>query len=429
MKKNNEIGASPLLQNGSNSVDGIKSTVHPEKLDQVRFSERKQNENDGNSVRILVYFLVVVVLGAGAAFGIQRLISENETNNIDNETSDTKQEVSAYDINTAELLNSTAVDVPSKEDLTDASLTTVGIQSNSGAVNEVEYRNYETFNRVILRIDATQTPKTEVTLDTTKRLLTIKLPQGVTVAEGLKQGASVGTTLSNIFFDDVENSFQLQMIDEIFYRVKVSGVDLIIDFATESELNIESPQNSMDEPVDSNVEEDEDSDSFDDESNMLDPNEDDLSFDENNFTNEFSQKKQYIVNTELQENKIYLNTYYFYDEGSFFEFSIGQYGLTGEENTPNSYAELVTENGQNYILWTVENLQASPDAKLTRVTAEDIAQTINMAGANFQYFELESYENGKATFKVMLKNKADFKLLAQESYEGKTQLISLQIRD
>ncbi|GIW58824.1 MAG: hypothetical protein KatS3mg086_109 [Candidatus Dojkabacteria bacterium] len=428
MKKNSEIGASPLLQNGANSVDSIKSTVHPEKLDQVRFSERKQNESDGNSVRILVYFLVVVVLGAGAAFGIQRLISENETTSVQNEANDKEQVVSAYDINTAELLNSTTIDVPNEDDLTDASLTTVGIQSENGAVNEVEYRNYETFNRVTFRIDATQTPRTEVTLDTTKRLLTIKFPQGVTVSDGLKQGASVGTTLSNIAYDNVDNSFQLQTTDAIFYRVKVSGVDLIIDFATESELNIKS-QISVEEPVDNNVQETEDSDSLDDENDVVDQNEDELSFSGNNFTNEFSQDKQYIVNTELQENKIYLNTYYFYDEGSFFEFSIGQYGLTGEENTPNSYAELVTENGQNYILWTVENLQASPDAKLTRVTAEDIAQTINMAGANFQYFELESYENGKATFKVLLKNKADFKLLAQESYEGKTQLISLQIRD
>jgi hypothetical protein len=411
--------------------------VHPDKLDQVRFSELKQSEKKNNVVRILIYFFIVVALGAGAAFGIQKLISENDKENVVEDTPEVF--VSAFDINKTELLDTTTIDVPSQEDLTEAELTTVGTSTEEETVvDEIEYRNYETFNRLTFRIIGSAVPKTDITLSKNEKQLTVTFPESVSVNDLLKDEVNVGTTLTSISFDEAKNSFIFYMADDILYRVKVSDSDLIIDFSTEKEISKEGNDITENGADDVDLENEEESIVEDDEENadvaeVEDNSEGDLVEDDRNgvdlYTNDFSQNEQHIINNSLAENKIYLNTYYFYDEGSYFEFSLGQYGLTGEENTVNSSVKLETEDGQNYILWTIENLQASPDPKLNRITADDIAQTINMAGANFLSIELDKYEDGVATFKVFIKNIADFRLVAQETYDGKTQVVSLQIKD
>lgn len=425
--KDASIGASPLLQEGTAAPKKGKanSTVHPDKLEQKRFTERRAEKDDGSPVRILIYFVIVVALGAGAALLIRTLISENDTEDGDDTevVSEPVEDLSAYDINKTELADVQAENIPTLEDVASSSLVSVGSGSTEQNLSEIEYRNYVSFDRLTFKFDS-EVPSTEITLNTAQDTMSATFPAQISVADDLQNGVTVLTLLDEIEYDATFNSFAITFSDAILYRVSVEEANLVIDFSTEEAL---TPQAEVEETEEPDTQEEEEEPAVEEEqtSNDSTPRPEGVTYE-----NDFSQNTQFIV-SEVTENTIGQDQYYFYDEGTYFEFSFGANGKVGDDYVPNSEARIETEDGTTYIYWTVENLSSEALAVYSRsqVTSEDLSQFITMSGANFVSIERLSFENGKAEYKIQLKNNADFSLVTQKSFDQSTQLLSILIKD
>lgn len=420
--KETTIGASPLLQQDAKPKGDIRanSTVHPDKLDQKRFTERRAEKTDGNAMRILIYFVIVVVLGAGAAFLIRTLISENETSDDsqDEVVSLPTNTISSYDINKTELSDALATNAPVLEDLDTSTLVSIGTGSVAQKLTEVEYRNYTTFDRLTFKLE-TSVPATEITLNTSKDLMTIAFPSTISVADDLQNGVTVLTMLDSVEFDTTFNQFSLNFSEAVLYRARIDGTNLVVDFSTEDEIAPAVAEEEQPEDTPATQPEEE-----------LPAEDEDNKPAGTNYENDFSQNKQYVTSS-VTDNTISQNNYYFYDEGSYFEFSFGAKNKVGDDYVTNSSVELKTENGKNYLYWTVENLSGEALAAYSKseVTATDLSAYISTTSINFVKIERLSFENGTAKYKIELKNKADFSLVTQKSYDNSTQLISILIKD
>lgn len=397
------------------------STINPEKFDMTRFSEMKDAEE--SSLRTIIYVVVVIVLGVAAALGVKYFLLDKQEDNdpADTEVEDTTdeiEEVSAFDINTVAALDSEAVSKPALEDYVDSELVTVGDATANVAgvsIDTMSYRRFTTFGRLSMNalgvVDANSFPQANVSYSSTFNQLTVTFNSVVTVNTELQESVTVGDIIEQVSFNTATNSFIITFSEPSKYSVQTSGNSLLIDVKTIDQLEIDMalPEEEVvvEEPV------------------VTTPP---TTTTGTNYTNEFSQSKQLITGV-VTDNSVAHDIFYYADTVNFFEFAWGVKNKVGDQYIPNASAELVSTGGKFYIDITINNLSQEVFAQYGITGTNLSSADVDLTHANFVRIDRVSFENGTAKYRLELKNKADFKLLAEKTLDGSTQVIGLQIKD
>lgn len=437
----------PRSRNSGDGIDdtpifpGLHSTINPDKLDEARFTEIRENENDSNPMRIVIFVIVVIVIGVGAALIIRSAFGNN-TQNTDNQqtTDDTNNNEtvtpSALTINTTVKSDSLATNLSKNTDYIDAETTQIGetLSMIDVSLDKINVDRYTTFARLSFTFsgNAQKAPTTKATYKASTDNLTLEFVGLTKINNDLKTSVNVNNLIKSLAYQTDSAKYQINFEEDSKYRLfQVNGV-VIVDVKTEKEL-------AKDTTTEDTTEDDSSTDT------NTDTNTDNTPTNTNNntsnntgkpaaphYTNEFSQIKQFI-SSKVSGNKVALNRYFTWDEGTFFEFSFGQNGSVGDDFIPNSTAYLEEKDGKNYIVWEIENLsqEVFTSSNATSRTAGQIEEVtgVGLSAANFVRIDLVSYQNGMAKYRIELKKKADFKLMTQKTYDGKTQIQSLQIKD
>ncbi len=415
-----EMEKSPLLRQES------PSTIHPDKLDHSRFSDRIADEEGSSSLRILIYVIIVIVVGVGAALLIRNLIINNDGNKTeeDNTTQDQESEMlSAFVIDKVVTADAQAILPTNVDSYVNSAQVTLGEELASEAVvslDKITYKKYTTFVRMEFDFSGAKLPKLNTTFDSVKNIFTIKLPNSVTVNNDLTSAQQISDLVSTVSFNSTTKEYTINLSEDSFYAVKQNTGDLIVDFKTASQLD--EDKNVSDKPLTPPAAIVEDTDTTTEDDSNDKPT-------ATNYKNDFSQKQQYVV-SEVKTTSLNYNKFFYGDAGTFFELSWGEQGKLGEKNSANSTAYLKTENSKEYLYVELENLTQEPFSFLGFTNnGTDLSTYINTSGANFVRIDRIKFEGGKATYRIELKRKADFSLLSQPSFDGTTQVISIQIKD
>ncbi len=432
----NKIEGSPLLNNNIQNPKppAANSTINIDKLDKTRFSEMKEGDGENNSLRIIIYVLIVIVIGVGLALLVRQLISNQQ---VESPQSNSQTPVSepvietnpALIINTIGLPDASASNVGSNEDYVDSTLVSLGstdVNMNVAKLDKIQYTDYETFSRLVFDLSTTENklPKVNLSFDSSKSTLTVEFVGIKNIDTNLQKDLTIGGVIDEIRFDQVNKKYIIFLADNIKYRVVSDGDNLVIDFKTQKALeqstNAETPTTNDTNTTTEDTTTDNSDSMSSDTSKPAAPH----------YENSFSQSKQY-VSSALNTNSITLNNYYVWDEGSFFEFSWAEEGKLGDDYVPNANAYLETKDGVNYIVVEIDNLKSANLADGLTPSQIESKSGISMAGANFAGLTRDSFDSstGKAIYRIELNKKANFKLLDQTTYDEKTQILSIQIKD
>lgn len=431
MARNNfdsSMEESPLLSGRKSST--LHSTIHPDKLDHARFSERLELENEGgSSLRIIIYVVIVIAIGVGSALLIRTLITKNEkTDDNDTQTQDTEEEtpdtVEATNINTKAEPDSSASLLAEDSEYVESALLSLGTTSVDGAslsVDDVTYQKYESFGRVVFDISGTKLASTGIQFDSVSDRLTVDLSSYGSIDTKIAKDFNIGDIVDEIRYNPNNKTYIIFFAEDSRYRVTEDAGDLIIDVKTVKELE------GLDDAVAETPDNTDTTDTVDQDETVTPTPTPTTKPAAPHISNTFSQDQQYIV-TSMTGNKVGLNNYYFWDEGTFFEFSWGEKNKVGDSVIPNSTAYYKTENGKNYIYVEIENLSQEVFLSNNK-TGTDLTDKTDTRGSNFVRIDVVSFQGGKATYKIEVKKKTDFKLVSQKTYDGTTQITSLQIKD
>lgn len=435
-----QLGDSPLLNRNDEEVSmgQLQSTIHPERFDMSRFSEIQERED--NPLKVIFYVIAVIIIGVVLALVVRQLISNNqnadstETQNESTNNETNQEDISLVEINVTEKLDSEATERPSTNDFSDIAQVSAGnasAQTGSFAIGTVAYNRYESFGRVEMRIDGlasiTEFPALKFEFSSDKKSLKIDLPSGYVldndiVNELVAEASEIGDLLSSIKYLSASNSIELAFREEVSYRILPSVSRLIIDF---SAVN---PSEDTDNEVDNQPEVETPA----QPETPVAPTEPAAPTSEVNYKNDFSQTEQFIK-SKVTGNTISFNNFYYEDAGPYFEFSWGITNQANENVIPNVSAKLIEENGVNYIEVKISNLASEPFALAGLANlGTDLGYTgINLTAANFVRVDRTSFQNGVATYRVRLKYKSDFRIVADTTIGDPTpdQVINLQIRD
>ncbi len=413
-----------------------QSTINLNKLEKVRFTDIRSTakpSNETSSLRIIIYVIVVIVIGVGAALLVRQMMNQNTTtsdaNSLSTDTKTPTSFVTAYSVSTAILEDSTANNLASNSDFKQSSLLTLGsssIDMSKATLDSIAYKTYRTFSRVsfVLSTSENKFPKTNLTLDSTKNSLTVEIIGLSNINTDLQMDKTISGLVSEIRYDSVNKKYIIFFAVSSGFRVFAVDDTLNIDIRTEDEiakLN-ESSSTSTDTSTNTTT-----------NSNTNNTNTSSTSGEAPaapHYTNTFSQSTQY-VSSKVTGKSISLDNYYVWDEGSFFEFSWAEEGSKGDSYVPNAKAYLKEESNIPYVYVEIQNLTR---ANLTSgLTAQEVTTKtgLNTSNANFVKLTLVSFDeaSGKATYKIQLKNKANFQLLTQLNYGNTTQILSIQIKD
>ncbi len=436
LRNANESGSiegSPLLaraEGNSSTESNPQSTVHADRFDMARFTERKENKEE-SSLRIILYVIVVIIIGVGLALLVRTLISnqsqnEPNENNSENETPTDQNPVESSNISISTAMKSDPSDAPTNEELVDALSLSVG-NSNASvenvSVSRFSYSKFTTFARMNFMIDGVtneaELPKIAINYDSTRNSLDIVLPSEMEINENLKETIQINDTVSNVTFNANTNTFTVNVASGFKYLVIPTTAGLTVDVKTLEQIegpSTEEPE--TEEPVEEEPETETPETPDPEEEPSTPPS-------GTRLDNEFSRQKQF-VSGGVSGNSIVFNETYFSDLGDFFEIAWGRPEFVGTEYTPYATAESVTEDGIPFIRLTIENLE-SIEFEPSGVFQNNIP--VNLVAANFVRADLESFSNGKAVIMIQLKNEADYRLISTTTISGLTQVLALQIRD
>lgn len=424
-----KIGGSPLLGASAQKPPVANSTINLEKMDKSRFSEMKEMESENSSLRIIVYVLIVIVIGVGLALLVRQLIANQQppSNSNQNPVSNPVSSNSALELSTTGVSDTLATNVAKNEDYLDSALLTLGdegVDMESTSLDKIRYTDYSTFSRMIFDLSSStaKLPKVNLAYDASKLTLTVEVVDLVQIASSLRADLDVDSLVSEIRFDKVNTKYIIFLTEKFKYRVYADKDNLVIDFKTLTELA--KPEAEEEEPVTPPTA------PTTPVTPVVPPTTSGNKPAAPHYENSFSQTKQY-VSSAVTGATITLNNYYVWDEGTFFEFSWAEEGEIGDDYVPNASAELVTEGGVNYIDVTIENLKGANLSNGVTAAQIESVRGFSMAGANFVGVTRTSFDvaTGKAVYRVELKKKADFQLLSQETYDGNSQILSIQIKD
>lgn len=426
------IEESPLLA----SRPVRSSTVDSSKLDRTRFTEIRDMEGDGNSLRIIIFIAVIIVIGVVAALLVRNSVMNSQTpaaNETENTTANTTVETqpSAYVVSTSPLADTSAVNVVKNADYVDSAIVTLGDSTavaEETSLDKVTYLRYATFARLTFDLNTSdkKLPKTTVNFDSVGNKMTVVFDNLGTVADDLMEDIDIGDLVSEIRYVSTNNSYVIMFEDSVKYFVKKDGDNLVFDFKTNTELA--KPDTVATTP---DVEEDTTptqptTPTTPAETNVSKPK-------APHFNNEFSQSKQYVV-SNVTENKLAHNVYYFDNYGSSYQFSWAQTGVIGDNNVPNATAYYDTSTaGKTYLMIEISNLtqEVMTANNKTSLTLADIgAKTgATTAGATLVKLDLLSFEGGVAKYRMELSKKTDFKLWVDKTPDNVTGTVSVTIKN
>jgi len=430
MPTDSMIEESPLLA----SRPARTSTVDPAKLDRARFTEIRDMENDGNSLRIIIFIAVIIVIGVAAALVVRNSVM-NSQNSTSNETTTTNTTVenkpSAYVVSVSPLADSSAVNVVKNADYVDSAIVTLG---DSTATNEqtsldkISYLRYATFARLTFDLNTSdkKLPKTTVNFDSVGNKLTVSFDALGTVAETLKEDEAINDIVSEIRYVATNSSYVVMFKDSVRYSVKKDGDNLVFDFKTNTELTkpeTTTTTTTTTTPSTSTTTNNSTNTSTSSADKPKAPH----------FNNEFSQNKQYLVSS-VTENKLAHNVYYFDNYGSSYQFSWAQTGVVGDNNVANATAYYDTSTaGKTYMIVEISNLtqEVMTANNRTSLTLDDIASKTGAttAGSTLVKIELLSFESGTAKYRLELSKKTDYKLWVDKTPDNATGTVSVTIKN
>lgn len=425
------IEESPLLASRP-----VRSTIDPEKLDRTRFTEIRDMEGDGNSLRIIIFIAVIIVIGVAAALLVRNSVL-NSQNSSDNTTEDSNTvpsdttASSSYVVSVSPIADSSAVNVVKNEDYVDSAIVTLGestADAEDVSLDKITYLRYATFARLTFDLNTSdkKLPKTNINFDSVGNKMTVAFESIGTIEESLQEDLEVNDIISEIRFVATNNSYVILFDDSVKYSVKKDGDNLVFDFKTTTELS--KPEETV----------------ANDEEDTVAPQEEETTTTNTNtssadkptaphFNNEFSQSKQYVV-SNVKENKLAHNVYYFDNYGSSYEFSWAQTGVVGDSNVPNATAYYdTTTAGKTYLIVEISNLtqEVLTANGVESLTLDDIAAKTGAttAGSTLKKVDLVSFENGVAKYKLELSKKTDYKLWVDKTPDNSTGTISVTIKN
>lgn len=415
MKRKANLEESPLLNSR------VNSTINPERLDQSRFTEIQQSvTSENSSARIILYIVIVIAIGIGAA-----LIVRNMSANEPEETDNTQQEeetpaVSTFKVSSSILQNTAATNTPKDSDFISSLSSKVGDTATAMTTAELEtvsINKFQSFDRIELKFSTIKLPSLTINFAQNKKSLSIPLTGVLEISEDIKTNTAINNVITQYKFNSAVPEIVLEFTDAVGYRLLVQGNTLVIDLKKDSVSLTPVVNPTTPEPEEEEEEP---------ETPVTDGSKPKAPF----YENEFGRTKQFI-SSAVSSATIGYNNYFVYDANSYFEFSFGAEGLSGDAATPNATAEYVTEDSKNFIEIVIENLSSAPFQVSRGKTAAQIeAETgLSVAGGNFVAISLIDFVGGKATYRIEVKQKADFKLLVQEWIDASTDVLSIQIKD
>lgn len=437
-----QLGDSPLLNRNDDQVSmgQLQSTIHPERFDMSRFSEMQERED--NPLKVIFYVVAVIIIGVVLALVVRQLISNNqnsessETQNESTNNQPNQENISLVEINVTKKPDSDATERPVASDFSDIAQVSAGnasAQTGNFAIGTVVYNRYESFGRVEMKIDGlasiTEFPALKFEFGSDKKTLKINLPNGYVlnsaiVNELVAEASEIGDLLSSIKYLSASNSMELTFREEVLYRILPSVSRLIIDFRAvnqSEEAEETTNEEATETPSQPTTPE-----------TPTQPTTPTNPTSEVNYKNDFSRNEQFIK-SKVTGNTIAFNNFYYEDAGSYFEFSWGITNQANENVIPNVSAKLIEENGVNYIEVKISNLASEPFALAGLANlGTDLGYTgINLSSANFVRVDRINFQNGVATYRVRLKYKSDFRIVADTTIGDPTpdQVINLQIKD
>lgn len=452
LRKNNEeegIQGSPLLNRADASANDEgtpRSTVHAEKFDMSRFSERKENEEE-SSLRIIIYVVVVIIIGVGLALLVRNLISQDAGTDDPTTTQETENDTNTEVQTDTNLSISTTTkadpdDAPLNEDLMDAPSLAVG-NSTASVENVIlsafKYDRYTTFARINMAIDGVESqadlPRIAVNYDSTRNSLSVVFPTEMAVDENLTDTIQINDLVSNVTYNVSTNTFTINVASEFKYEILPTTDGLTIDIKTIAQIEgIEETTDETDTTDESTDNEqlpgETDTDTTDPEVTEPETTEPEKPVTTTppsgqRLENDFSTSKQYVSGGTSAKN-LEIREIYFEDAGSYYEVAFGNPRVAGAENTPYTSAELVKENGVNYVKVTIEGLDAFTIGK--EIYNENNIPVTTIA-SNLAGITVESFENGRAILMFELKKEGEFRLVSIPTVSGLTQVVALQIKD
>ena len=166
----NSMEGSPLM---NPKQTPLHSSINPEKLDQSRFSEmRNLDEEKTSPVRIIIYAVIIILLGVAAAFLVRTLIANNQQEPTDTqetvlEEDNNTEPVSAYAVSLTAKNDSAATNVGANDEYVDSETVTLGVTTldmTKVELAKINYDKYTTFARVKFDFEGNtnKTPKTTI---------------------------------------------------------------------------------------------------------------------------------------------------------------------------------------------------------------------------------------------------------------------------
>lgn len=438
------IGDSPLLNASSPEIGGDHPdhSVHPDRLEMSRFSDMQEDEEPRNYMRIIIYVVGVVAIGAAAALGVRYFLlsdstEEDETEEVaDEEDNDPAVDTNPLQVRNTVLTDDQATSVSEKDDFKTAELLTFG--DSDVAVADVEFAGllvqpYESFTRVTMTVNGADTvPASELTFDESENILVVDFPDAMAVVDGLafSEAETIGGLIESVVYDSTDATYTFQLSESSLYNLQVDDRRIFLDVVTEEEFETYNvTEQSTGQTTQPSTDEDEEP--ADDSTNNSNQQQQDTTQETQaqrpegtNYENNFSTNRQFVTNV-LEGNTINYNETFYEDAVDYFEIAWGSRNNVGVDYIPNASAELMTDEAGPYIQVVIENLATIPPQQ----TLDESNISISLASANFTSLELQSFEKGTATYRVNLKTEAEFKLFTTTTVSGATQVLALQIRD
>lgn len=430
------IEESPLLASRPERT----STVDPTKLDRTRFTEIREMESEGSSLRIIIFIAVIIVVGVGAALFVRNSImnSNQSTNNTVTTSENNVQEEtrpSAFVLSTSPLADSSAINVVKNMDYVDSAIITLGDStagSEETSLDKISYLRYATFARLTFDLNTSdkKLPKTTINFDSVGNKMTVVFDNLGSVAEGLTEDLVVNDIVSEIRYVETNNSYIVMFEDGVKYSVRKDGDNLVFDFKTNVELA--KPETTTTTTTTNSTTTQPTTSTTTNNSNNS-PNSNSEMPKAPHFDNEFSQNKQYVVSS-VNQNKLAHNVYYFDNYGSSYQFSWAQRNVIGNDNVPNATAYYDTSTaGKTYLIVEISNLtqEVLTANGVSGLTLADIgAKTgATTSGSTLTRIDLVSFQNGVAKYKLELSKKTDFKLWVDKTVDNTTGTISVSIKN
>lgn len=428
-KDKGSIEKSPLLAKNND----LHSTIHPDRLDPSRFSELQVD--DDSPFKIILYIVIVIVLGVGAALLVRQLISE-DSDSVDNaqDTETNLEEENAFAVNLVtqpdSRANPSAPSDAAYSTATSLSLGSNNAEESSYEVSSVSYNKFTTFARMEIAFEGGSTllPQTVISFDSIESEMKISFGE-VAVNSELQVVNNINDIVDVYSYNAVDNTIGLVFADDVRYSVRQNARSIIIDLKEESQFtdpDNDSPQTEENQDIDSEEPgNDNDEPPIQEEPPVVEPNEPEIITPPTglNYDNDFSQSTQFVT-SNVTGSVIEYNEVFYEDYGPSFEIAWGSRDNVGDDFIPNATAELIEENGRFFVEVTIENLAAFRSGD---ITADQLS--IDTSGANFLGVNTVSFENGTAVVRVALKYAADFRLVSEPTISGRTQVLAIQIAD